>query len=137
MGKKYLDQDSFDRMVASLTRQTLKTRRPPEELYPEVWAPYCRDTLEESIREDALAALETSLSRLKEWGAPLHPEFIRGFELYMENHDIQGKPKEKSLFGEGWFRRSKTNPHRVEDYLKRLAVYCAGLTMISRPRPGS
>ncbi len=123
MGKKYMDQDLFDYMVATIAHLSLIKNKPKEAIFDELWESYKKSIVDDNIKEDILSAVERSIINLTEWGIPAHLKFFEWFRGIIRQYDRQWNKKPRKILEGLWFQKSTKNPNRVEDYIKRMTEY--------------
>lgn len=129
MAKKYIDQDLFDYFVCFVALTSMVSEHSEGEVFNMGWKSYEADLIDDGIKDDVLRAVHLAKSKLVEIDAPSHSAFFKHFQKHIEQYNPDGSKKRtlKKAFGGMWFAKSVQNPNRVQDFIKRMLAFYAGL----------
>ncbi len=127
--KKYMDQEQFDYCVCFIALSSLITEHTETELIEMVWQEYEKYILDDHIqfKIDASLATTKAKQKLTELEVSSYPAFLKAFQGYIENYNLDGTKKSslKKMLSGALFQKSKQNPNRVEDFIKRMTLFYA------------
>ncbi|MBU4317569.1 MAG: hypothetical protein KKF30_09860 [Proteobacteria bacterium] len=125
--KKYMAQEQFDYCVCFAALSSLVTEHDESELIEMVWQEYERYILDDYIqfKIDVLYATVQAKRMLSDLDVSSHPSFLKAFQHYIENYNLDGTKKSslKRFLSGALFSKSEQNPDRVQDFKKRMSLF--------------
>ena len=127
--RKYMAQEQFDYCVCFVALSSLVTEHDEIELIEMVWQEYEKYLLDDYVqfKLDVLNATTQAKRMLSELDISSHPSFLKAFQNYIENYNLDGTKKSslKRFLSGALFAKSEQNPDRVQDFINRMSLFYA------------
>jgi hypothetical protein len=129
-GQQFMPQDLFELFVAGVGYLYFLTEKKEslEELTETMWKDYANMIIDDGVKLDVVLTTNKIIDFLTTMKTPedMIPGFFKRFQDLVENYNPDGTKKsflKKKVFGGLWFSKSKLNPNRIDDCVKRAKSF--------------
>lgn len=125
MGKKYMPKDVFEFGCATALYLHFSNSEDIAALSKEIWSKYRDSIIDDDVEKDINMACYTVISMLAEGGLAKQElaTLFYAFSNDVKNYNPDGSKKKTKLLNGLFFQKSIMDPYRVNDFVKRFALF--------------